>query len=408
MDLLRIRFRVDGMLYDIPSPPKHLEPAIISRVKVLGNMDIATSRAPQDGHFQIEIDEKDVDVRVSSIPTVNGENLSLRLLVSKDALLGLGQLGFSERCLKQFESIIAKPYGMILATGPTGSGKSTTLYAALNKVNTIDKNILTIEDPVEYRLPLIRQTQVNPKAGVTFATGLRSILRQDPDIVMVGEIRDLETADIGIQAALTGHLVFTTLHTNDAASALARLVNMGVLPFLLSSAISGVMAQRLVRSLCPKCKKAYKPKQALLDSLGLNGKDVSFYKSKGCKFCKGTGYKGRIGIFELMEITDDIKDLIIEGAAAAAIMRKAQEYGMRPLREDGLDKVLSGATSIEEIARVTETRSDVDDEAVAAGGESAPEAKDDQPARVEVPRPETETVDLNEYRQRVSNWLGKR
>ncbi|MFC1671883.1 GspE/PulE family protein [Planctomycetota bacterium] len=404
-ETLRVRFRMDGVLYEIPPPPKHLELAIVSRIKVLSDMDIATTRIPQDGHFQAEVDGKSVDVRVSSVPTVHGENLVMRLLVTSDALIGLDRLGFSESCLRQFSGMISRPHGMILTTGPTGSGKTTSLYAALNIVNTVEKNILTIEDPVEYRLPLIRQIQVNPRAGVTFANGLRSILRQDPDIVMVGEIRDLETADIAVQAALTGHLVFSTLHTNDAASTLARLMDLGIAPFLLAASITGVIAQRLIRRLCPKCREEYEAGPSVINSFGLDERGVTLYRAKGCKACKGTGYSGRTGLFEVMEVTESIKDLIVKNAPASAIMTKAKEEGMKPLLEDGVEKALRGETSIEEVARVAEATVDVG-RARAVGT-----VTEGRPAEAPVPveaAPRGETIDLNDYRQKISNWLAKR
>ncbi len=405
-DALRVRFRMDGVLYEIPPPPKHLEAAIVSRIKVLSDMDIATTRVPQDGHFQALVDDKSVDVRVSSVPTVNGENLVLRLLVTSDALIGLDQLGFNENCLAKFRDMISRPHGMILVTGPTGSGKTTTLYAALNVVNSIERNILTIEDPVEYRMPLIRQIQVNPRAGVTFANGLRSILRQDPDIVMVGEIRDLETADIAIQAALTGHLVFSTLHTNDAASTLARLIDMGIAPFLLSASVTGVIAQRLIRRLCPKCKEKYQAGRAVIDAYGLGGRDVTLYRPKGCKTCKGTGYKGRTGLFELMEITEAVKELIVTNGSASAIVAQARKEGTRPLAEDGVEKALSGETSIEEVARVSEAAIDVGREELI---EPVTEEKPAVPTRPAGAAPsKAGTVDLNDYRQKIANWLAKR
>jgi len=355
-ELTRIRFRIDGMLHEIPSPPKEWEPAIVSRVKVLAAMDIAESRVPQDGHFQAKVDDKIIDFRVSTIPTIYGENLVMRLLDSASIRIGLERLGFATyEEMKRYESLICRPYGIILSTGPTGSGKTTTLYSALTKINTIDKHIVTIEDPVEYRLGLVRQIQVNSKAGITFANGLRAILRQDPDVIMVGEIRDLETAVIAIQAALTGHLVFSTLHTNDAPSTVTRLVNMGVEPFLISASLIGVMAQRLVRQICEHCKETYEPSKALIKKWGLGGRDtVVLYRGRGCDNCKGTGYRGRIGIFELMAIDDELREMIIQGASTVALKRKAKEKGMRLLGQDGLFKALAGITSIEEVSRVCE------------------------------------------------------
>ncbi len=293
-DITRIRFRIDGILHEIPTPPKEWEVAMISRIKVLSGMDIAESRIPQDGHFQAKIDEKIIDFRVSTIPTIYGENLVLRILDTASVMLGLEKLGFSSyEDMKKYEGLISKPYGIILSTGPTGHGKTTTLYSAMMRINTIDRNIITIEDPVEYRLGLIRQIQVNPKAGITFANGLRAMLRQDPDVIMVGEIRDLETAVIAIQAALTGHLVFSTLHTNDAPASITRLINMGIEPFLIAASLIGVMAQRLIRTICPKCKESYVPSKNVLEKWGLKDKpDALFYRGKGCDYCKGTGYWG--------------------------------------------------------------------------------------------------------------------
>ncbi|MFA5118661.1 MAG: GspE/PulE family protein [Candidatus Omnitrophota bacterium] len=354
-DITRIRFRIDGIMHEIPSPPKEWEPAILSRLKVLAGMDIAESRIPQDGHFQVKVDDKIIDFRVSTIPTIYGENLVMRLLDTASVRIGLERLGFAtDTDLKRYRGLITKPYGIILSTGPTGSGKTTTLYSALTTINTIDRHIITIEDPVEYRLGLIRQIQVNVKAGISFANGLRAILRQDPDVIMVGEIRDLETAVIAVQAALTGHLVFSTLHTNDAPSAVTRLVNMGVEPFLISACLIGVMAQRLVRKICDVCKEPYQPSQVILEKWGLTKiPNVTLYHGKGCDNCKGTGYRGRAGIFELMVISDEMREMIVQQASALALRKKAQENGMKLLGEDGLTKVLAGMTTIEEISRVS-------------------------------------------------------
>ncbi len=359
-DMLRIRFRIDGILHEIPSPPKEWEAAIISRVKVLSNMDIAESRVPQDGHFQAKVDDKIVDFRVATIPTIYGENLVMRLLDTASVMIGLEKLGFAtEFELKAYEKLINMPYGIILSTGPTGSGKTTTLYSALMRINTVDKHIITIEDPVEYRLGLIRQIQVNPKAGITFVNGLRAILRQDPDVIMVGEIRDLDTAVIAVQAALTGHLVFSTLHTNDAASAVTRLVNMGVEPFLISACLIGVLAQRLVRKICEHCKEPYEPPALIMRRWGLDKKKgLLLYHGRGCDHCKGTGFRGRAGIFELLVVDDEIREMIIQGASAMALRKKAQVKGMKLLSDDGLSKVLSGVTTIEEVSRVCAEQSD--------------------------------------------------
>ncbi|MDD5611281.1 MAG: ATPase, T2SS/T4P/T4SS family, partial [Candidatus Omnitrophica bacterium] len=304
-DKVRVRYRIDGVLREINSMPKTLQSAVISRIKVLSDMDIAESRKPQDGRIRVKMETKDLDIRVSSFPTNHGENIVMRLLDKSSVLLGLKDLGFGDNDLKEFEKLIHRPNGIILVTGPTGSGKTTTLYAALSTINSVERNIITLEDPVEYELPMIRQTPVNPKAGITFATGLRSILRQDPDVIMVGEIRDRETADIAIQAALTGHLVLSTLHTNDAPSALTRLIDMGIEPFLISSSVIGILAQRLVRTICDKCKERFIPPPEVVKELGVEGK-YEFYKGKGCDKCRMTGLVGRIGIYELLPIHEEI------------------------------------------------------------------------------------------------------
>lgn len=354
-DVLRIRFRVDGMLHEIATPPKHLQSAVISRVKILSNLDIAERRTPQDGRFNIKVEGKKIDIRVSCMPTIYGENVVLRLLDASSALLGLDQLGFSKEVLDKFEKLISRPHGIILVTGPTGSGKTTTLYSALNKINTAQKNIITVEDPVEYRLPGIRQIQVNAKVNLTFANGLRSILRQDPDIMMVGEIRDFETAEIAIHAALTGHLVFSTLHTNDAAGAITRMIDMKVEPFLLASSLIGVIAQRLVRTICPECKEAYEPTKETLEDIGLDTKEkINFYRGKGCPKCMNTGYKGRIGIFELLIPDAKISNLIVAKAQLDEIRNQGRSLGMITLKEDGIRKVKEGLTTVEEVLRVTQ------------------------------------------------------
>ncbi len=355
-DILRTRFRVDGVLHEASITPKHLQSAIVSRIKIMSELNIAERRVPQDGRFQIKVENRNIDVRVSSFPTVHGENVVMRLLDTSSILLTVEQLGFSPNILEEYDGIIRKPYGIILVTGPTGSGKTTTLYASLHTINSIDKNIITVEDPVEYRLKLIRQCQINPKAGLTFASGLRSILRQDPDVIMVGEIRDLETAEIAIQSALTGHLVFSTLHTNDAPSTVTRLIDMGVEPFLISSSVIGVIAQRLVRKICNDCKVSYIPQPNVIDELGVKGdkEQIKFYKGGGCKKCLETGYKGRIGIIELLTLNEQIRDLIVNKASADVIRKSAREFGMQTMREDGLQKVINGVTSIEEVLRVTQ------------------------------------------------------
>jgi type II secretory ATPase GspE/PulE/Tfp pilus assembly ATPase PilB-like protein len=370
-------------------------------------MDIAESRIPQDGHFQSKIDEKIIDFRVSTMPTIYGENMVMRILDTASVMIGLEKLGFSTyEELQRYEGLITRPYGIILSTGPTGSGKTTTLYSALMKINTIDRNIITIEDPVEYRLGLIRQIQVNAKAGITFSNGLRAILRQDPDVIMVGEIRDLETAIIAIQAALTGHLVFSTLHTNDAPSAVTRLINMGVEPFLISASLIGVMAQRLVRMICDHCKEPYQPSKALIDKWRLKDKkNIVLYRGRGCDYCKGTGFRGRSGIFELMSVDDEIRELVISNASTVSLRKKSQEKGMRLLSEDGLTKALAGVTTIEEVARVCEEHVDLK-----AMGADVAEVKPLISASLSEEKPsqkvEFKAAQVDEYQRRIANWLG--
>lgn len=351
---LRIRSRIDGILREVILLPKKLQSPVISRIKILSRLDIAENRKPQDGRIRMKIDNKSLDIRVSTFPTVYGENVVMRLLDKSSMLLGLKDAGLSSNDLKHFDKLIRHPNGIVLVTGPTGSGKTSTLYSALTIINSVEKNIITIEDPVEYEIPLIRQTQINPAAGITFATGLRSILRQDPDVIMVGEIRDKETADVSIQAALTGHLVFSTLHTNDAPSALTRLIDMGIEPFLISSSVVGILAQRLVRVLCDKCKEEYKPTKDALKSMTIDPA-ATFYRNKGCKKCKDSGFVGRTGVFELLLISDEIKKMVEERRSADEIKKKAVEQGMTTLRDDGLLKARNGITTLEEIWRVTET-----------------------------------------------------
>ncbi len=356
-DSLSIRYRVDGLLVkEELSPPRHLLPAIVTRVKILSNMDIAEKRIPQDGRFHIKIRGKEIDIRTSTLPTYYGEKAVLRLLDRSAEQLSLNVLGFPEDALRKFETIIQRPNGIILVTGPTGSGKTTTLYAALNKINSPVKNIITIEDPIEYQLPMVNQVQVNPKAGLTFASGLRSVLRQDPDTVMVGEIRDAETVQIAVQAALTGHLVFSTLHTNDSPGAIVRLLDFKVQPFLIASTIIAVISQRLVRLICNSCKESFSPAEPILkymkDMTGME--ELEIYKGKGCPSCLGTGYKGQTGLFEFMEVNDKIRELVVAEPKIDVLRRTAKKGGMHSLREDGIDKVLKGVTSIEEVVRVTQ------------------------------------------------------
>ena len=358
---LRVRFRVDGVLRDSFHLPKNLHEAIISRIKILSNLDIAEHRVPQDGKLRLRVsDGREIDIRVSTLPSAYGENCVLRVLDKSAALMRLANLGFEEDVLQLFERLLSNSYGIILVTGPTGSGKTTTLYAALNQLSTVEKNIITLEDPIEYKLPLIRQSQVNEKAGMTFSKGLRAILRQDPDIVLVGEIRDTETAAIAVQAALTGHLVLSTLHTNSAAVAVTRLADMNIEPFLISTAVLGVQAQRLVRKICQDCKEEFHPDYSFLklDFLAQYGIDidlntVKFYHGKGCKKCKGSGYKGRMSITEVFAVNETIRELILKGGSADDIQSAAIGDGMRPLTVDGWIKVLKGLTTVDEVMRVT-------------------------------------------------------
>ena len=352
-----VRYRVDGILYDLLTPPKWIQPALISRIKVMAKMNIAEKRLPQDGRFEVKVGDQNIDLRVSTIPTAFGERVVLRLLNKSGSLLEMQDLGFSPERLKLINRLVASPNGIILITGPTGSGKTTTLYAILQSINKPNINIITIEDPIEYQIKGISQIQVNPKIDLTFARGLRSIVRQDPDVILIGEIRDKETAEIAVQSALTGHLVFSTLHTNDSASAITRLVDMGVEPFLISSSVLAVAAQRLVRVLCDNCKKAYQPSNIYLKSIGVapdHFDDSSIYKAVGCEKCISTGYKGRQGIFEIMLLNEQLKSLILETFDANLIKNEAAKQKMVSLRQDGIEKVLSGITTMEEVLRVTQ------------------------------------------------------
>ncbi|MBU0759910.1 MAG: type II secretion system ATPase GspE [Candidatus Omnitrophica bacterium] len=352
-DTLKTRFRVDGVLHEVSASPKHLQSAIISRIKIMANLDIAERRAPQDGRFTLKMEGREIDIRVSCMPTIYGENVVLRILDVSSALLDFKDTGFSEDILEKYQKLIFHPHGMILVTGPTGCGKTTTLYVSLDKINTVEKNIITIEDPVEYKLSGIRQMQVNPKVDLTFANGLRSMLRQDPDVIMVGEIRDFQTAEIAIHAALTGHLVFSTLHTNDAAGALTRMIDMGVEPFLVSSSLIAVLAQRLVRTICKDCKEEYTPTEETMRDIGLlDERRIKFYRGKGCSKCMNTGYKGRIGIFELMPIDENIRKLTIARAPHDEVKKQAIASGMITLKQDGIKKVKEGITTVEEMLRV--------------------------------------------------------
>ena len=355
---LLIRFRIDGILYDTISPPKSIQPLLVSRIKIMAGLNIAEKRLPQDGRIRLKVAGKDVDIRVSVIPTAFGERVVLRLLDRSIALLGIEELWLSAHNLWGVNKLIQQSHGIVLVTGPTGSGKTTTLYTALSHINTSDKNIMTIEDPIEYQLRGIGQMQVNSKIELSFATGLRSILRQDPDVIMIGEIRDTETAEIAIQSALTGHLVFSTLHTNDSFGAVSRLLDMGIEPFLVSSSVLAIMAQRLVRQVCPHCREAYIPEESEIQELGLSRKKVGdqpFYRAgPGCEKCNDKGYHGRAGIHELLMLTDKIRPLIMQRADAATVRRVARESGMPTLREDGAEKVLAGLTTVEEVVRVTQ------------------------------------------------------
>lgn len=353
----RVRFRIDGVLQEMQSPPKKLQSAIVSRLKIMsGTMSIAEKRVPQDGRVQVKIGKKSVDLRVSTVPTTHGESVVMRILDKSALNLGLPQLGFLSDDQEIFERLITLPDGILLVTGPTGSGKTTTLYACLNYINKPDKKLITVEDPCEYQMAGINQVQVNSEIGMTFPAALRSILRQAPNIIMIGEIRDAETANIAINASLTGHLVFSTLHTNDAPGAVARLVDIGVQPFLVSSAVRAIMAQRLIRKLCPNCKQPYEPTEAEMQSLGLDYSqlaEASVMKGAGCDTCKHNGYKGRAGIFEIFVIDDEVRHMINERSTTIELRKRAREMGMRTLREDGIRKVLAGMTSAEEVIGAT-------------------------------------------------------
>jgi type IV pilus assembly protein PilB len=353
---VRVRYRVDGVLHEVTTQNRKSLSAIVSRLKIMADLDIAERRVPQDGRISLKTENKAIDLRVSTLPTVYGEKVVMRILDKSSVLLELSDLGFLDHNYNRYEHSFRKPYGMILVTGPTGSGKSTTLYATLNIINKPEVNIVTVEDPVEYRLPGVNQVQVHPKAGLTFPAALRSILRQDPDIVLIGEMRDHETAHIGMEAALTGHLVLSTLHTNDAPSAVTRLTEMGIDPFLVASAADCVLAQRLARRLCSKCKEPYEPKPAELKAAGLPWSDVdavpTLYRPVGCPQCAKTGYRGRLAVHEVMQVTEEIERLIVDRASTEEIGKCAESQGMRPLRADGLAKVLLGQTTLEEIARV--------------------------------------------------------
>jgi general secretion pathway protein E len=354
-DTLRIRYRIDGLLYEQEAPPRRLQAAVTSRIKIMAEMNIAERRLPQDGRIRVTLHGRRVDIRVSTVPTVHGESIVMRLLDRSSVFLPLEQLGFSPDIRGRFESLIKRPHGILLVTGPTGSGKTTTLYAALDKINSPDRKIITVEDPVEYQLKGVNQIPVRAKIGLTFATGLRHIVRQDPDVILVGEIRDLETADIAIQAALTGHLVFSTLHTNDAPGAITRLEDMGVEPYLVSSVLEGILAQRLVRRICEACRVQDAVSRADLEALGVDPHGpYSLFRGKGCDECRGTGYRGRFGIYELFPITEEVRSLVLRRASTPEIRRHAIAAGMVTLRLDGWNKARHGLTTVDEILRVTQ------------------------------------------------------
>jgi general secretion pathway protein E len=354
-DTLRIRYRIDGLLYDQEAPPRRLQAAVTSRIKIMAEMNIAERRLPQDGRIRVTLHGQRVDIRVSTMPTVHGESIVMRLLQRSTVFLPLEKLGFPSVTLARFESLIKRPHGIVLVTGPTGSGKTTTLYAALDKINSPGVKIITVEDPVEYQLKGVNQIPVKAKIGLTFANGLRHIVRQDPDVILVGEIRDLETAEIAIQASLTGHLVFSTLHTNDAPGAITRLQDMGVEPYLVASVLEGVLAQRLVRRICAGCRVPDTPSQADLDALGIRASaNVTLYRGKGCDDCRGTGYRGRSAIYEMFGIDEDARSLMLRRASARDIRVHAIERGMVTLRLDGWQRACEGVTTVEEILRVTQ------------------------------------------------------
>lgn len=351
--IVRIRLRIDGILHELQPTPKQMQLSIISRIKIMSKMDIAKMRVPQDGRFDVKTEGKDVGVRVSTFPTFYGENVVMRLLDKSAALYDLDKLGLNPDDHKKLKDTITKPYGFILSTGPTGSGKTTSLYAILNFINSVEKNIITLEDPIEYTLDMVRQSQVNPKAGLTFATGLRAILRQDPDVVMVGEIRDTDTAAIAIQSALTGHMVLSTLHTNDAASAVSRLIDMGIEPFLVASSVTAVIGQRLLRTICPNCKEPYTPSPSLLKEVAMPDiENPVLYRGKGCPQCRKTGCKGRTGIYEVLTMNDEIRELALAKSSSEKISLAAQSAGMQTMRKNAVKKALEGLITIEDALTV--------------------------------------------------------
>lgn len=351
----RVRYRIDGLLQHGMYLPKEILPAIVSRVKIMGSMNIAESRIPQDGATEFSWNGKVLDIRISTFPVMGGENIVMRILDKSQLILGLENLGFLKEDVETLNRSLNMPYGMILVTGPTGSGKTTTLYSALSIINSVYKNIFTIEDPIEYQLPLIRQSQVNVKAGLTFAAGLRSILRQDPDVILVGEMRDMETAELAIRSSLTGHLVFSTLHTNDAATSLPRLMDMGIEPFLIASTVDTVISQRLIRVLCNRCKEGYSPSREIIERLGITTPDITLYRAKGCQDCNDTGYKGRTVIYEIMKMNDSLRKLVLTRTGSDRLLDTAKKSGMVDMLEKGIKKVISGITSLEEVLSATRT-----------------------------------------------------
>src|SRR5438067_6825881 len=354
---LHVRYRIDGVLHDVESPPKRLSAAVISRIKIMANLDIAERRLPQDGRIRLRVQGKEIDLRVSTVPTMHGESVVMRILDKGGVALDFKRLGFEEDTLEKFLDVLLEPHGILLVTGPTGSGKTTTLYTALDRLNKPDVKILTVEDPVEYQMPGINQIQVKPQIDLTFANALRSIVRQDPDVIMIGEIRDLETAQIAVQSALTGHLVLSTVHTNDAASTVNRLLDMGVEDYLLTSTVIGILAQRLVRTLCEQCKEPYTALPEMVEQFGLrrftNAKDITLHHPKGCASCSHTGYTGRISIMQLLPITDTLRSMVMKHATATDLRAEAVRGGMLTMYEDGLRKALKGVTTFEEVLRVT-------------------------------------------------------
>ncbi|MDB5036878.1 MAG: ral secretory pathway protein [Bacteriovoracaceae bacterium] len=358
-----VRFRIDGNLYDILKVPKRLQNSVSSRIKLLGSLNIAEKRLPQDGRIRIKIAGKDIDLRLSTIPTAHGERIVMRILDKSAVVLDLVNLGFETAMLNKMEELISKPFGIILVTGPTGSGKTTTLYAALSKINREDINIITVEDPIEFQLGGVGQIQVNEKIGLTFANGLRSILRQDPDVILIGEIRDRETAEIAVQASLTGHLVLSSIHTNDACSSVTRLVDMGVEPFLVSTSIIGIIAQRLVRRICEHCREPHTATAEQLDRLGLEKipSQATVYRAVGCEHCYHTGYRGRVGIYELLPVDEELRSVILKTPDAVSLRKAAIAKGFRPMRYDGLRKIIQGVTTIEEVLSTTQEDSRVDE-----------------------------------------------